>query len=432
MSILRSNISLNYTALFVTTFFGFALLLQYPQNLSYALGVLLAFLALAFLGVSKVAIGIAILVTFPEYVPGKILQFSPFDFVLIPLLFLNLFVIIEKGVYQKFNPIDLVALLLIFIIVLFNYLIADLGLNVRREFIFFALFIFLFTTVVVQKTTDNKDFQCLRRELMVIASAMLFSACTLLLLGFGDERFDNTVIFYGHPYGILTAILIYELAKKREVAGLLITISVLGVLFASFQSAHLLLFLVAFLLGLRPINIKVLLLLFIISTTTALILIYAVNVSKTGTWSALKFGQLHSLMMLEFNNYNSVAIRFAEFRAVFFEVGLLNKMFGLGVGSIYPTDFAEWQNLKLHSATFPDFELTSQEFSYLHEPMFLMQKWFGILGLCLVLQSILKRASLFYIYLFFMFSLSSTTAAILLIVLAIGGYHKLEDSNAGG
>jgi hypothetical protein len=87
---------------------------------------------------------------------------------------------------------------------------------------------------------------------------------------------------------------------------------------------------------------------------------------------------------------NSVLIRLSEVVSLLEQGTFANVLFGRGLGSTYAAVGAFWDMAVFHEATFPERELASGDLQYIHEPLVMVVKWAGIVGLALVVFGVLR------------------------------------------
>jgi hypothetical protein len=230
-------------------------------------------------------------------------------------------------------------------------------------------------------------------------------AAATFFLGVYDVRAGNTYVhFYGHWIGIVSAVAFYQLlsgsstvlgAVLPRMAAVLVT---LYAVHTSYQSAHFVLLMIAAAVGVRAaIKTRAR------RTSWAIPLVgigvaatlgaYAVLTGEAGTWVYLKVTQVAELFAGDFvDASNSVVIRVSELISVLEQGSWVNVLFGRGLGSTYVPRGALWESAVFHDATFPERELVSGDLQYIHEPLVMILKWAGIIGVLLAAYEVIRRA----------------------------------------
>ncbi|MEW5755443.1 MAG: hypothetical protein AB1810_04010 [Pseudomonadota bacterium] len=228
--------------------------------------------------------------------------------------------------------------------------------------------------------------------------------------GMHDERSGGTVVyFYGHWIGIATTFAVYAALSQQSTVfrvswiRLTLLITTIYVCMASYQSAHFILFIVAVLIAMyqqrkrggRTSNIFLPLI-----ALTALLLAGTVILQRgeTDSWLYLKISQVFLLASGGFvEASNSVTIRVSQLISMFEQGNIWTILFGRGMSSIYFPEGALWDSVIFHEATFPERELASGQLQYIHEPVVMLLKWSGLVGLTLVILGLFGLRRITYI-----------------------------------
>lgn len=215
-----------------------------------------------------------------------------------------------------------------------------------------------------------------------------------LATGLTDERSGGTVVyFYGHWVGIATAFAIYAASSRQSTVfgSTWIRISLMVTTFffciASYQSGHFVLIIIALLIvmaqrrheyGQRSVIFLPVVVLATLLVSGAVILARG----ETDSWLFMKVSQLFLLGSGGFiEGSNSVLIRVSELISMFEQGNLWTILFGRGAFSTYLAEGAFWDIVIFHKATFPEREILAGELQYIHEPVVMLLKWVGLVGL---------------------------------------------------
>lgn len=392
------------------TFFGFLSSFFAAGSVYFTLLTLIVMtLVSIFLRIGVFQYVLILLVCFPEYVVGSELSITPFDIAKYFVLFALIFHTLLKPDSVKIRTFSLLGLLSLVMISLLGEQRLISFIQDTREVLFLAVFIVI---MVMHNTVSNTN---LSESIVQIGAGFLLAAVLLKIFGFGTERNGDFILFYGHPYGILMGLHIYFLLRRGQIFSFCLSTICLAYLIENFQSSHLLF--VMGLLFLYSLKFNLKFFLPILFLTTAILIVVPFFL-ESGSWVALKVGQVASVTRLDFSTFNSVAIRALEASAVFYHATLPEVLFGSGVGSFYDTTSPLWSNRILHDGTFPLEQIANHKFSYLHEPILYLQKWFGIFGLIVI--ALLFRRSKFSsveVLLILFFSIASIPASLTVFIL---------------
>lgn len=374
-----------------------------------------AILLCYFIYAQKYVIGILIqLIIFPEYLPGKELSTSPFDVALISILIFFIIIVVTEFKHITLSKSGLTISFLLVVVCIIHLFAQPVTVDFRRDFIFFALTAF-YLIFIVHSSTESISLS----DVNNIAISLLVSMLTLFALGEGESRYGSNIIFYGHQYALLFAMALYmnRINGGHKTIIILLTLLVLNI--QNFQSAHYLLFLLSLLLGNERQNSWKYFRLFL-SIPIILILFNEIqSVVPSGTWLALKIGQVNAVLTLNIGSFNSLLIRYNEALALYYYVTNMELFFGQGLGAVYTTDFSSWRMLNLHAATFPIAQIDSGQFSYLHETILMYQKWFGIFGSSLLLLFLINSKPMFMVVAILLLFCGSIQAAISLMLFSV-------------
>jgi hypothetical protein len=238
-------------------------------------------------------------------------------------------------------------------------------------------------------------------RLMVEAMERLFYLLLPLALftrlaGLHDERAgDSVVYFYGHWVGIVTAFAIYSATSGRSTVyrssflRLAVLVATIAVCLASYQSAHFILFVIAVLIANFEASGPRLAAGRVRRWLPAFALVALLGVGglvllqgQTDTWLYLKISQVFLMFSGGFlEASNSVTIRVSQLITTFEQGSLWTGLLGRGAFSTYQAEGAFWDLVVFHSATFPEREILAGELQYIHEPVVMLLKWGGVVGL---------------------------------------------------
>lgn len=274
-----------------------------------------------------------------------------------------------------------------------------------RHEVFYGVFLIVALNFRIRRLKlDLTDEACRLMERVYILLAP--TAIIIQKLGLSDLRAgDTTVSFYGHWIGIVAAVSAFRLSSgQARILGTRLTYLIGSLLttylvYTSFQSLHYLLILMGAVIGLnsgrksktplfRLVIGGIFVALFFVG-------IYYLNSHvAAGSWLALKVRQIFALLTFQFFGLsNSLTIRLAELQTMILGRGFGQVLLGSGIGSVYQPIGSLWQYAKFVPGTFPQSQLNSGQFQYVHMSIIMMIKWIGLIGTFISVSLLFRRVA---------------------------------------
>lgn len=203
----------------------------------------------------------------------------------------------------------------------------------------------------------------------------------------------SNVYFFGHWTGIIATLALYSILTERshfKTLKLFFAVVSLAFVATSLQSVHYIMLIIVLLaaVGAR-VPTKNIIMVCVLCGLALVSIVFVGNqligsLDKT-TWLYFKLEQVQLLFAGSiYLVSNSVLTRIAEFVSLVEQGNVFTYLFGLGVSATYHIQGEIWAEVILHDASFPEEQLRTSIFQYIHETPVMIFKWGGIVSMILL------------------------------------------------
>lgn len=322
--------------------------------------------------------------------------FQIVKYFLVPVVFLF--------VRDKFNWKILLLMFLVFTISLFMPFFQGNTGSIGAELPYFVIF----SAALILKFKFHK-FESFFFSFISCYFYMLYPMSIFIsYFNLFDLRGGVEVHFFGHWLGVITSLVVYRFLTENKGISLVFFLKLLYFiltfyqLLTSFQTIHYVMIFFAIFLALfagsnRSISKNIILISIFISTPFLLYFLFlSLNPSD---WLYLKLSQLLHLFTGDFiGGSDSITIRFAQAQAIYLQSDFYNIILGNGLSSTYRAIGDFWGYVVSFDSAYPEQQLNSGVYQYVHESLVLLFKWGGIFIFALTLFSAHATLKLYRFY----------------------------------